>query len=498
MRQTDDQRKKQRTQHWFLLSTSAIMCCAVVFPLFLSVCVAQTAFFLSSVGDDAKDCKTPTTACRSLSRGVVAAKLSTGLAKVLSIGAGTFAMELVTIDFPLTLRGAGRSQTALSCPPSAAPGTITIGNAGSSTVRFEALSIDGCIQPLELAGKYTAERRVELADVHLRNCDGGLFCTAGHNTLLVVDSQISPAAVMAPRAQILMSSDCDRLDVELRGDTRIEAVHATNAGALIDLSVSSFYERSLTVGPGVTFGNASRVAGPQLAWIAVNDGKLRINSTDFYNGDSLAAAVTVSDGANVVIADSRFVGARKTSALLIVGITAAVLVVDSVFEDNESAFGSAIRLLSGNLTVRSTSFVGNRAVGANGTSGSGGAIVCDNGNLTVVDSTFTNNVARGHRELRALRDEFQRQYGGVKYGNDCHQFVRHSDDARETDSESDAAPDTTAADEESDHESIAAAATRSYSFQHRRRNRANRGQNCAYHDCHWRVSLGDGGADLSF
>jgi predicted outer membrane repeat protein len=358
----------------------------------LLVAIANAQMFLSSFGNDANDCATSSTACRSLTRGVAAIKASTQSPKVLSLDASVFSLTGVTIDFPLVVRGAGRLLTSIGCQSGASTGLLSVTNL-MGTVRFESLALDSCPMPVQLgrSASWNIDRRVEFEDVFFRNTDGGIECITGRNTVVINNSQFSPSAT-SNRPYVNMVSNCDAMFVEVSGSTTFAAIkHGLSSSCstlyAIQMSTTSTYPRALRIRPGVKFGSTSDSAVRQFGWISQFSGVLLLNGTTFTNRGTCDCAIRTS-GVDVQVFDSQFAGARNYSSLCVLGSTGIGAIQTSVFDDNEAQnAGGAISVTDAQLAIRSSTFRNNRALR------SGGAISCSNARLTVLMSTFIGNSA---------------------------------------------------------------------------------------------------------
>jgi predicted outer membrane repeat protein len=360
--------------------------------LSLVVAIADAQMFLSSFGNDANDCATSSTACRSLTRGVAAIKASTQSPKVLSLDASVFSLTGVTIDFPLVVRGAGRLVTSIGCQSGASTGLLNVANL-MGTVRFEALALDSCPMPVHLgrSANYNIDRRVEFDDVLFRNTDGGIECITGRNTVVINNSGFSPSA-SSTRSYVTMASGCDAMFVELSGSTTLAAIkHGQSSSCstlyAIQMSTTSSYPRALRIRPGVKFGSASDSAVRQFGWISQVGGLLLLNGTTFTNRGTCDCAIRTS-AVDVQVFDSQFSGSRNYSSLCVLGSAGIGAIQTSNFDDNEAQnAGGAITVTDAQLAIRSSTFRNNRALR------SGGAISCSNARLTVLMSTFIGNSA---------------------------------------------------------------------------------------------------------
>lgn len=129
--------------------------------------LAETELFVSTSGDDANDCQTLETACRSLFRAVAVA--NTLPLATIYISAGTYDEgEPVSIDVPAILIGEGEVviNNLLTAPnPNPIPSdpVLSINLPASGAVRLENISLQG------VAGIYVINGDLELVNVRLRN-----------------------------------------------------------------------------------------------------------------------------------------------------------------------------------------------------------------------------------------------------------------------------------------------------------------------------------------
>jgi CSLREA domain-containing protein len=102
-------------------------------------------------------------------------------------------------------------------------------------------------------------------------------------------------------------------------------------------------------------------------------------------------AFVISTGSDVVLSDLTIRNARGLSAGGVFSGLSNLLVERCIFKDNEAwnGFGGGLRI-SGNATVRDSTFVGNTAF-----RGGGGIYVAPTGHLAISNSTITGNSALG-------------------------------------------------------------------------------------------------------
>lgn len=370
--------------------------------IFLFFCVAtaqETVSYLSNFGADSNDCATATSACRTLPRALAAAKAASGVNKVVQLDSGVISLASTTIDFAVTIRGAGRTLSTFGCSTSAGSVLINVANPANTVLRFVDLGFDSCARPLDIGygGGVTTNRTVEITNVLFRNCDGAMRFGDGVNYVKIANSHFTLANPSTNEAMELTgTSSSVAAHVTIEGATVFDAARTLSSGYVIDMS-SSLGQRSLTIRSGVQFGGGQAVSGANRAWIQIAGGSLKIDNAQFFFQPSTLCGVS-STNTDVTVTGSRFQGARGSSAFCVLGANGVAQISDATFEDNESNSttvpGGAITLKDAQLAIQRTRFTNNRATGTASANGIGGAISCNNGRLTVRLSTFTGNSAR--------------------------------------------------------------------------------------------------------